>query len=194
MNQENHPSNTNSIERNASDIAPPVARSPRLRKNAPAQRPPDQPSSVMPLTAADQARLDALHAQFESLRPFSIGYPCNLEFDYSPLFRFLAFASNNVGDPFSGSNYRLNTHEFEREVVADFARHTKAPEGDYWGYVTNGDAPRPTCTSTRSTARRVDPVRDVRSTTRFGSGWSSASRSSQSSNHPAGSRFARSVA
>lgn len=92
----------------------------------------------MPLTAADQARLDALHAQFESLRPFSIGYPCNQEFDYSPLFRFLEFAANNVGDPFSGSNYRLNTHEFEREVVADFARHTKAPEGDYWGYVTNG--------------------------------------------------------
>jgi len=92
----------------------------------------------MPLTAADLARLDALHAQFASTRPFSIGYPCNQEFDYSALFRFLEFAANNVGDPFSGSNYRLNTHEFEREVVADFARYTQAPEGDWWGYVTNG--------------------------------------------------------
>ena len=92
----------------------------------------------MPLTAADQARIDELDAKFASLRPFSIGYPCNQEFDYSPLFRFLQYAANNVGDPFSGSNYRLNTHEFEREVVADFARYTMAPEGDWWGYVTNG--------------------------------------------------------
>ncbi len=92
----------------------------------------------MPLTAADHARLDALHAQFAASRPLSIGYPCNQEFDYSALFRFLEFAANNVGDPFSGSNYRLNTHEFEREVVAEFARHARAPEGDWWGYVTNG--------------------------------------------------------
>ena len=92
----------------------------------------------MPLTASDQARLDALHSKFAALRPLSIGYPCNQEFDYSALFRFLEFVANNVGDPFSGSNFRTNTHEFEREVVAEFARYTQAPEGDYWGYVTNG--------------------------------------------------------
>lgn len=92
----------------------------------------------MPLTPADQARLDALFAQFEALRPRSIGYPCTQDFDYSPLFRFLAFAANNVGDPFAGSNYRLNTHEFEREVVHEFARYACAPQGDYWGYVTSG--------------------------------------------------------
>lgn len=92
----------------------------------------------MPLMPADQARLDALFAQFEALRPRSIGYPCTQDFDYSPLFRFLAFAANNVGDPFAGSNYRLNTHEFEREVVHEFARYACAPQGDYWGYVTSG--------------------------------------------------------
>lgn len=92
----------------------------------------------MPLTPADQSRLDALFEQFEKLRPRSIGYPCTQDFDYAPLFRFLEFAANNVGDPFTGSNYRLNTHEFEREVVHEFARYARAPEGEYWGYVTSG--------------------------------------------------------
>lgn len=46
--------------------------------------------------------------------------------------------TNNVGDPFSGSNFRLNTHEFERDVVAEFARHTEAEPGGFWGYVTSG--------------------------------------------------------
>ncbi len=68
----------------------------------------------------------------------NIGYPTNQAFDYSTLFRFLEFSINNVGDPFTGTNYRLNTMEFEREVVADFARYTEAPEGQWWGYVTSG--------------------------------------------------------
>ncbi len=92
----------------------------------------------MPLAADDQSRLDDLFTHFKEQRPRSIGYPCNQEFDYHELFRFLEFSINNVGDPFSGSNYRLNTHDFEREVVAAFARYTQAPEGDWWGYVTNG--------------------------------------------------------
>ena len=79
-----------------------------------------------------------MQAKFAALRPRSIGYPCNQEFDYSPLYRFLEFTANNVGDPFSGSNFRTNTHEFEREVVAEFGRYTQAPPGEYWGYVTNG--------------------------------------------------------
>lgn len=92
----------------------------------------------MPLNASDRTRLDEFFARCEEIRPRSIGYPCNQEFDYSELFRFLQFSINNVGDPFTGSNYKLNTHEFEREVVNDFARFTRAPEGEYWGYVTNG--------------------------------------------------------
>ncbi len=92
----------------------------------------------MPLSDSDRARLDALHDRLCTAKPVSIGYPCNQEFDYSELFRFLQFSINNVGDPFSGSNYRLNTHDFEREVVQDFVRFTQAPPDDYWGYVTNG--------------------------------------------------------
>ncbi len=92
----------------------------------------------MALSNSDHARLDAFFDHCKTLCPYSIGYPCNQAFDYSELFRFLQLSLNNVGDPFTGSNYRLNTHEFEREVVHDFARYAQAPEGDYWGYVTNG--------------------------------------------------------
>ncbi len=90
------------------------------------------------LTGEDAARLDALYARFTAQRDFSIGYPCNQLFDYSPLYRFLEFSANNVGDPFSGSNYRMNTHEFERETVAHFARLTGIAHDSCWGYVTNG--------------------------------------------------------
>lgn len=90
------------------------------------------------LSAEDRARLDALFARLSELAPRNVGYPCNQVFDYSELYRFLEFAANNVGDPFAGSNYRLNTHEFEREVLRDFARLTRAPEDAWWGYVTGG--------------------------------------------------------
>ncbi len=106
------------------------------------------PSSPLPdpaLSAVASQRLDALFAQLSQVEPFSIGYPCGKDFDYRPLFRFLDFAANNVGDPFSGSNYRLNTHAFEREVLAEFARFAgfrddeiEGPGRAYWGYVTNG--------------------------------------------------------
>jgi histidine decarboxylase len=34
--------------------------------------------------------------------------------------------------------YLLNSHEFEQEVVAFFADLARAPDGKWWGYVTNG--------------------------------------------------------
>ena len=43
-----------------------------------------------------------------------------------------------MGDPFVESNYHLNTHEFEREVLAEFMDLTAAPRAASWGYVTNG--------------------------------------------------------
>ena len=90
------------------------------------------------LSADDQRKLDDLHARFTGLRRFYVGYPCNEDFDYSALLPFFEFAINNVGDPFGGSNIPLNTHEFEREVVADFAEFTHAPKDGWWGYVTSG--------------------------------------------------------
>lgn len=90
------------------------------------------------LSSADQQRLDGLYARLLALRPRNVGYPTNQDFDFSELFRFLEFSINNVGDPFHSTNYRLNTMEFEREVLEDFARLTRAPEGEWWGYVTSG--------------------------------------------------------
>ena len=86
----------------------------------------------------DQRKLDELHARLCKLRRYYVGYPCNEDFDFSELLRFFEFAINNVGDPFGGSNIPLNTHDFEREVLADFAEFTHAPKDAWWGYVTSG--------------------------------------------------------
>ncbi len=92
--------------------------------------------SVLP--PDDRERLDALYAHLTATRPANVGYPCNQDFDYSELYRFLEFSANNVGDPFNATNYRLNTMEFEREVLEEFARYTRAPADEWWGYVNNG--------------------------------------------------------
>src|SRR5579859_1782738 len=94
------------------------------------------PASSSVLDPADRQRLEGLFAHLRELAPYNVGYPCTQVFDYSELFPLLHFAANNVGDPFAGSNYRLNTHDFEREVLADFAKLTRAPENEWWGYVT----------------------------------------------------------
>ena len=65
------------------------------------------------------------------------GYPVNLRFDYSTLFPFLRFSLNNAGDPFiTRSGSKLNSHQFEQEVLTFFAKLYKAE--DWWGYVTTG--------------------------------------------------------
>lgn len=77
-----------------------------------------------------------LYKKLCALKKTFLGYPCDAKFDYSPLYRFLEFPINNVGDPFEHSTYRLQTKEFEQEVLKFFARlyHLGAPHG----YVTNG--------------------------------------------------------
>jgi histidine decarboxylase len=90
------------------------------------------------LSAHDQQKLKNLQQHLESLRHTQIGYPCNQCVDYTAITPFLEYTINNVGDPFAGSNFRMNTHDFEREVLASFAEFTQAPADAYWGYVTNG--------------------------------------------------------
>lgn len=85
----------------------------------------------------DKEKLDQLLTKLEKESNHFIGYPCNLSFDYSELQPFYNFAINNVGDPFVSSNYRVNTHELEKDVLKFFAEITHAQD-DYWGYVTNG--------------------------------------------------------
>ena len=83
-------------------------------------------------------RIQQVISEFEKLGPFSAGYPVNQNFDYSPLYPMLAFAANNVGDPFGYSRYLSNTHETEREVVRTIAELMRLPPDEAWGYVTAG--------------------------------------------------------
>ena len=94
--------------------------------------------SEFSLSAPDEQRLEEFYQQLLGESDLFLGYPCNGIFDYSPLYRFLQFPLNNVGDPYLPSNYHLNTHAFEREVLEIFQQLTAAPVGETWGYVTNG--------------------------------------------------------
>ena len=91
-----------------------------------------------PLSMEAKGRLAALKDAFDEAAPHMIGYPANMDFDYSELLPFLRYSANNVGDPFHDSNYRVNTHEIEREVVARFAAMMRLNADDAWGYVTTG--------------------------------------------------------
>ena len=90
------------------------------------------------LSVEDRKRLDVLYAMVRREAAIYVGYPCSSVFDYSPLYRFLSYPVNNVGDPFVPSNYHLNTHQFECEVLEIFRQLTHAPAGCFWGYVTSG--------------------------------------------------------
>ena len=91
-----------------------------------------------PLPPEAAERLRAYLANVETLANTFVGYPCSQDYDYPEIAPFLRYALNNVGDPFGESIYRENTFAFEREVVAFFQRHLRAPEGETWGYVAAG--------------------------------------------------------
>ena len=82
--------------------------------------------------------LDSMLCQIREAGESQVGYPANQRIDYSPLFSFLDYSVNNIGDPFHDSNYRANTHEFEREVIAYVARLMHIPPEEAWVYVTSG--------------------------------------------------------
>jgi len=90
------------------------------------------------ISSEDQKRLDALYNLFSERAEIMLGYPANLLYDYSDLYRFFRFTINNVGDPFVEGLYDINTHAFERDVISFFARLYRTPRNNYWGYVTNG--------------------------------------------------------
>ena len=92
----------------------------------------------MALPRTDQMQLDQFYEQLEQAAAQEIGYPVAFDFDYSALAPFLSFSLNNAGDPFMPMTYLLNSHEFEREVVSFYAQLARAPDDQWWGYVTNG--------------------------------------------------------
>ena len=66
-------------------------------------------------------KLDSLLRELDELGQHTVGYPCNLDFDYTALLPFMRYDINNVGAPFHDSNFRSNTHRIEREVIDIFA-------------------------------------------------------------------------
>ena len=70
--------------------------------------------------------------------PTQVGYPVNQDFDYSDLYPLLQYSANNVGDPFQGTNFWINTHDIEREVVITFADLMRLEREQAWGYITSG--------------------------------------------------------
>ena len=86
-----------------------------------------------------QARLDALLRDFEALGARQVGYPCNQERSTTPrCCPSCGTAPITSGDPFHTSNFRSNTHEVEREVIARFADMMRLERDRAWGYVTSG--------------------------------------------------------
>jgi histidine decarboxylase len=67
-----------------------------------------------------------------------IGYPGTRIIDFSPLYPFMDFFINNIGDPFVPSTFRINTHELERKVIDWFRNILHAGDQDAWGYITSG--------------------------------------------------------
>ena len=95
-------------------------------------------SPMPPLPAAAAARIAEFQMEMEKQASTFVGYPCSQDFDYSEITPLLRFSLNNVGDPFGESIYRQNTFAFEREVIAFFQEHLRAPVGQTWGYTTAG--------------------------------------------------------
>jgi histidine decarboxylase len=92
----------------------------------------------MKLSASDERELDRFLNYLRDVSGREMGYPVAFDFDYDALAPFLSFSLNNAGDPFNPMTYLLNSHDFEREVVSFYAQLTRAPEDQWWGYVTNG--------------------------------------------------------
>ena len=90
------------------------------------------------LPPSHQKKLDDLLLRLRKAASQELGYPTAFDLDYSVLVDFLTVNLNNCGDPFMPMTYQVNSHDFEREVVAFFAALTRAPAEQWWGYVTNG--------------------------------------------------------
>ncbi|MGM9477599.1 histidine decarboxylase [Pedobacter sp. GSP4] len=90
------------------------------------------------LSAEDQKILSDLLETIKTQTDLFLGYPVAKDFNYQDLIDFLKYPMNNLGDPFVNSTYGVGSRELEKEVVQFFASLFRAPEDNWWGYVTNG--------------------------------------------------------
>jgi histidine decarboxylase len=68
---------------------------------------------------------------------YHLGYPYNLDYDYTILQSLVNYSINNLGDPFIESNYGVHSRPFEIAILDWFAELWEIPTNTYWGYVTS---------------------------------------------------------
>jgi len=75
-----------------------------------------------------------------------LGYPINMNTPPEAFFSWRkelleagvgTFAYNNVGNPFKESPIVFNTHDFERDLILNFAKKYAFPENNTWGFLSN---------------------------------------------------------
>lgn len=92
----------------------------------------------MSLPSHQQNRLEKFIHKIGQYTDSYMGYPVSKDFDYLELAELLKYPLNNLGDPFIDSTWKVDSREFEREVIEFFAELLRAPQDNWWGYVTNG--------------------------------------------------------
>jgi len=92
----------------------------------------------MSLAAVDQKRLQDFLLNIRNKTDQFLGYPVSKDFDFQPFADFLDLPLNNLGDPFVESTWKVDSRQYEREVVAFMADLFRAEKDNFWGYVTNG--------------------------------------------------------
>jgi histidine decarboxylase len=80
-------------------------------------------------------RFNAYFTDLDKKKSKHLGYPYNLDFDYTSLGNALKYLINNLGDPYVSSNYSIDSRSFEQNVIDFFKSLWSFPEG--WGYVTS---------------------------------------------------------
>lgn len=92
----------------------------------------------MKLSDMDICRINKFFIYCKENQYTNIGYPSSVDFDYSIAEKFMQLSINNCGDWRNGSNYKLNSFEFEKEVMRFFSKLFKIPYKESWGYISNG--------------------------------------------------------
>jgi len=89
---------------------------------------------MVPLTK----EMREFYSQLKASAPFMLGYPGNLNNDFSELNVFFDFIINNVGDPNCVDEaYRMHSKQYELKVL-EFFKKIYNFNSNYWGYLTNG--------------------------------------------------------
>jgi hypothetical protein len=91
-----------------------------------------------------RAALGQLHDYMSVQKKHFLGYQANQFLEYEEnLKQYLDYHVNNIGDPFQGGNFTLNSKWMERAVLDYYAslwnarwpHNPKKDEDSYWGYV-----------------------------------------------------------